>query len=159
MDTFDCMCHSFSCKRKTKRWPMVLFYNIIDTAAVACHVMYKERFPADAKTYKDRGFFNETIAKELVSEHMMRRMAVARTTQRVKLSFEILRLEWNVQSERTATVEVEGRKRKAEKKGRCCRCPRKKDRKVKQTCSKCMEYVCNEHAKVNITITCVICET
>ena len=35
------MCHSFSCNRKTRRWPMVLFYNLLDTATVASHIIYR----------------------------------------------------------------------------------------------------------------------
>ena len=78
VDTFDYMCRSFSCKRKTRRWPMVLSYNLLDTATVARHIIYKEVFPADTKSYKDRGFFNELLAKELLLEHLVRRMGLAK---------------------------------------------------------------------------------
>ena len=30
VDTFDQMCHAFSTKRKTRRWPVAQFYNLID---------------------------------------------------------------------------------------------------------------------------------
>ena len=134
----DYMCHSFSCNRKTRRWQMVLFYNLLDTATVASHIIYKE---VDTKSYKDRGFFNELLAKDLLLEHLMRRTRLAKTTKRVKLRYEILKLQWSLGNE---TVTRAGEKGKAVK-GRCSRCPRKKDRKVRQVCSKCGEFVCNDH--------------
>ncbi|KAK3776973.1 hypothetical protein RRG08_022767 [Elysia crispata] len=85
VDIFDYVCHSFSCNRKTRRWQMVLFYNLLDTATVASHIIYKEVFPVDTKSYKDRGFLNEFLAKDLQLEHLMRRMGLAKTTKRVKL--------------------------------------------------------------------------
>lgn len=157
VDTFDYMCHSFSCKRKTRRWPMVLFYNLLDTAAVAAHIIYKEVFPSDSQAHKDRGKFNELLAKELILEHLMRRMKVSRTTQRTRLSFEILKLEWGINTEDQAARNndtVVTNKRKATQ-GRCSRCPRKKDRKVKQTCSKCNNLVCNDHS----TLICHVCQS
>ena len=71
VDTFDyIMCHSSPCKRKTRRWPMVLFFNLLDTATVAAQIMYKDVFPIDNKAHKDRGRFNELLAKELILEHL-----------------------------------------------------------------------------------------
>ena len=57
--------------------------------------MYKEVFPVDTKSYKDRSFFNELLAKDLLLEHLMRKMGLAKTTKRVKLGYEILKLEMN----------------------------------------------------------------
>ena len=38
VDTFDQMIGAYSCARKTKRWPMRLFYIMIDTACVNAFV-------------------------------------------------------------------------------------------------------------------------
>ena len=151
VDIFDYMCHSFSCNRKTRRWQMILFYNLLDTATVANYIIYKEVFPVDTKSYKDRGFFNELLAKDLLLEYLMRRMELAKTTKRVNLEYEILKLQWSLGNE---TVTRAGEKRKAVK-GRCSRCPRKKDRKVRQVCSKCGEFVYNDHCRINKI--CIIC--
>ena len=122
-----------------------LIYNLLDTATVASHIIYKEVFPADKKSYKDRGFFNELLAKDLLLKHLMRRMGLTKRTKIVKLGYEILKLQWSLGNQ---TVTRAGEKRKAVK-GRCSRCPRKKDRKVRQVCSKCGEFVCNNHCRIN----------
>lgn len=38
--TFDMMCSNMNCGRKTKRWPMCLFYNILNIAAINSYVIY-----------------------------------------------------------------------------------------------------------------------
>lgn len=40
VDTFDMMCNNMNCVRKTKRWPMCLFYNILNIAAINSYVIY-----------------------------------------------------------------------------------------------------------------------
>ena len=38
-DTLDHLATIFSCRRKNIRWPMVLFYNMLDVAGVAAFVI------------------------------------------------------------------------------------------------------------------------
>lgn len=40
VDTLDHLVRLYPCKRKTLRWPMVLFFNLIDVAAVAAYRLY-----------------------------------------------------------------------------------------------------------------------
>ena len=35
VDSMDCLVMIFSCRSKSNRWPMVLFYNMLDVAGVA----------------------------------------------------------------------------------------------------------------------------
>ncbi|GFN85445.1 PiggyBac transposable element-derived 3-like protein [Plakobranchus ocellatus] len=44
VDTLDHMRYSISTIRKTRRWPMLIFYNLLDTVAIAAFVSYKEIF-------------------------------------------------------------------------------------------------------------------
>ena len=57
-----------------------------------------------------RGFFNELLAKELPLEHLMKRMGLAKTTKKVELGYEILKLEWGLGNE---TVIRAGEKKKS----------------------------------------------
>ena len=38
VDAMDKMAHAFAAKRITKRWPMVLFFNVIDLSTIAARV-------------------------------------------------------------------------------------------------------------------------
>lgn len=40
VDTVDQMSHAFSTKRKTNKWPMSQFYNIIDVSGIAAQVVW-----------------------------------------------------------------------------------------------------------------------
>ena len=39
VDRMDPMVQMYSCKRKTKRWPMVFFFNMIDVAGIAAFLI------------------------------------------------------------------------------------------------------------------------
>lgn len=40
VDTFDQMCGNMSTSRKTKRWPMCMFYGMINIASINSYVIY-----------------------------------------------------------------------------------------------------------------------
>lgn len=40
VDNMDHLACTYSCRRKTNRWPMVIFFNILDTAAIASFVIW-----------------------------------------------------------------------------------------------------------------------
>ena len=41
VDNLDQMAHKYSCKRKTNRWPLVMFTNMVDIAAIAGYLVWK----------------------------------------------------------------------------------------------------------------------
>lgn len=45
VDNMDKMVGSFSVKRKTLRWPVAFFYNIVDVAALAAFIIFRENNP------------------------------------------------------------------------------------------------------------------
>lgn len=40
VDTMDQMLSGYSCKRGTKRWPLAMFYNILDVAGLASFIVH-----------------------------------------------------------------------------------------------------------------------
>ena len=45
LDTMDQMTRTYSCKRKTRRWPLVVFYNVLDISAINAYVIWKALNP------------------------------------------------------------------------------------------------------------------
>ena len=45
VDTMDQMTRTYSCKRKTRRWPLVVFYNMLDISAINAYVFWKALNP------------------------------------------------------------------------------------------------------------------
>ncbi|GFS15761.1 PiggyBac transposable element-derived protein 4 [Elysia marginata] len=76
VDTMDQMCHALTTKRKTNRWPMLLFYNLLDLASIASLVVWRKLNPNDKVSGEDdRVLFNLATAKELVLPRLERRQA------------------------------------------------------------------------------------
>ncbi|KAM3911226.1 piggyBac transposable element-derived protein 4-like [Leptodactylus fuscus] len=45
VDTLDQVISTYTCKRKTNRWPMIIFYNILDVSAYNAFVLWREIDP------------------------------------------------------------------------------------------------------------------
>ena len=77
VDTFDQLIGTYSSKRQTKRWPMVMWYSLLDVAALNALVVFStQNSKCDVgKTHKQR-LFLRNLAEELVIPHMRRRLRV-----------------------------------------------------------------------------------
>ena len=71
VDTMDKMVRHYSCKRKTKRWPMVLWYNMLDVAVMNAYTLFKGVHPEymNGVNHKRRLFLKELV-KEFAIPHM-----------------------------------------------------------------------------------------
>lgn len=80
VDNLDKVTGSYSTKRMTARWPLVIFYNMIDVSAYNAFVIWMEIFPEwnVSKLYKRRIFLEE-LGKALVVPHIQRRRHMPRT--------------------------------------------------------------------------------
>ena len=45
VDNMDKMLKHYSTKRRTLRWPLALFYNMLDVACLSTYIIYKENNP------------------------------------------------------------------------------------------------------------------
>ena len=123
VDTVDQMTKNYSCKRKTWRWPLVVFY-MLDISVINAYVIWKALNPNwNTKTSHKRRRYVLQLGKELagVSEEAIRNTV-----------------------EQTRETASEPPRKEA----RCTICPSAKDRKTKTVCSKCSKYVCQEHSNV-----------
>ncbi|KRX82521.1 PiggyBac transposable element-derived protein 4, partial [Trichinella sp. T6] len=77
VDNLDKMTSTYSCQRMTARWPLVIFYNIIEVSA---YNAYTEKHPAwNVGRLHKRRLFLEELGKALVQPEMMRRKTLPRT--------------------------------------------------------------------------------
>ena len=51
-DSFDQLCHSYTVTRRTNRWPMRIFYGMLDQAAVNSPILLKCKLKADISNDK-----------------------------------------------------------------------------------------------------------
>ena len=87
VDSMDQMCHAVTTKRKTNRWPMLLFYNVLDLASIAALVVWRKFNPSDKLSDEDRrALFNITVAKELVRPQLERRQIIKNLSRHLKFT-------------------------------------------------------------------------
>lgn len=150
----DQMVSHFSCKRKTNRWPLAMFFNLLDVSTLAAFVMYRDcEQHVKLERLTDRKNFLLRLAKELVLPNIVRRAEnklvirnlSVRTAISAMLEREIIFSLGEPAAERDAT----GRKTK---KGSCYQCPTRKD--CREQCTKCAKPICAQHT-LKVCSTCL----
>ncbi|KAK9753473.1 Transposase IS4 [Popillia japonica] len=75
IDTLDQMCSVMSCSRKTKRWPMCMFFGILNMAFVNSYVIYVHNMLTAKKKPLSRREFMKQLHADLVTPHMLERLS------------------------------------------------------------------------------------
>ena len=75
VDNFDHLIREYTCKRKVNRWPMVIFFNMIDCAALVSYILYILTFPNwNLNKHHKRRLFLKQLGRELVYQQINRRI-------------------------------------------------------------------------------------
>lgn len=90
VDTFDKMLRGYTCKRKSNRWPMACFYNMIDVAALAAYRLYELGHPNwNTNKSEKRKVFLKELAMELVQGQLDNRSKKP-LKQSVKIAMDLI---------------------------------------------------------------------
>lgn len=128
VDNIDKLVRTYSSIRKCRRWPMVVFGNLLDLAAYNAFVIFSLVHPEHEtrKSHKQAPFL-EKLALDLVREAVE-----ARARPAAPSALPLSRI--------APAVPLLPRKRQ-----QCHICPRNADRKTAETCSKCNHPACKQH--------------
>lgn len=77
VDTFDQMCSGMSCSRKTNRWPMAMFYGILNMAFVNSYVIYCHNIVSRQEKPLNRRKFMKLLSTQLTSPWTTQRLTVS----------------------------------------------------------------------------------
>ncbi|CAF1423305.1 unnamed protein product [Adineta ricciae] len=146
VDHMDQMVRTYSCKRKTKRWPLTFFFNTLDLGTLAAFVVWTTKKPQwnEKKNYRRRLFIME-FGYDLVQLHLDRRRHQPQTLQKnVLMAVQAIGL--------TVTTSHPSIVSTATPKQRCHFCPRECDCKVITHCLSCNAPCCPDHHKVVCTM-------
>lgn len=154
-DTLDQMVSIYSCRRATARWPMRMFHYMIDAMMintfVVIHVMrenvgsdeMKDRYGVERCHHRK---FLEDIAMSLMVHEIERRrdafVSTVRISKRLQMSFIAAGFPIPMQTDRHRT---------RAKQGRCYKCPRELDKKIRTVCEDCGKFICKEDAQQRST--------
>lgn len=73
VDTMDQMLGNYTCKRKTRRWPLAMFFNLVDLSALAAYVLYSET----QGTNNSRRSFLIPLANDMATPIIRRRAEIS----------------------------------------------------------------------------------
>lgn len=91
VDTFDKMIHGYTCKRKTNRWPMALFYNIVDVAALAAYRLFESCHPLwNMNKSEKRKIFLKQLAFDLAEPHLQSRTKIKQLTKHSRIAMSLI---------------------------------------------------------------------
>ena len=138
VDSLDQLAHRYTVKRRTKRWPLVYFMNIVDIAALATYIIWLGKNPLwrNKQKTKRRQFLLQL--GEILTEPNIRRRMLSNTREQLRSDF--ANAGYTPDQPTTSSLVAQPAKKK-----RCHSCARNKDRKVKTSCSKCFKPTCPEH--------------
>ena len=142
VDCLDLMAHSMSTKRQTKRWPMVIFFDILDMASVAANVIFKNKFPGHKLSKQDnRRLFQLDIATALMLPQIERRRLSKNLPRQLTLFMDLI---LGTTGPGVQQV-IPAASASASKRKRCAKCPTKADKKTPVACCKCNLPICKHH--------------
>lgn len=138
VDSFDQMCNNANCGRKTKRWPLCFFYNMINVATINAFVVYNHNFyrkyGIDAKALSRQKFMIQ-LQEQLTRRFQLIRLPQPNLNKDLKQSIEkVLQLPKPI---------VEGVDQQGPR-TYCKFCNWKKKRMTTTYC-KCTKPICREH--------------
>lgn len=142
VDVVDKLCSSYNVARNTKRWPMVVFFSMLNVAGINSQIIYN----SNQNECKRRRHFIRTLTNELVKEHIHRRCTSntglpQNITTRIREIFKIGNNSRN--SDDAENVENTSSRK------RCTPChAEKRTRLTKYKCFSCGIYLCLQHIKV-----------
>lgn len=139
VDTLDKKVANYSPSRRTQRWPMAIFFALLDVSTVNAYILYG--------SYKDtptieRADFLKQLARSLTLPQWKRRMENLKLPRELRMA--ISKLCGN--TEETVT-ENDPHPDRLEKKTTCYLCPPKLKRKTQYVCVCCQQAICLQCAK------------
>nr|CAI5867610.1 unnamed protein product [Callosobruchus analis] len=136
VDLVDQLCQKYNVARNTRRWPMVVFYDLLNISGINALCVYKANHP-QAKI--KRSDFLEKCAWELIKPQIEVRSGLKQLPrairQRAKALLGILDIPAPLPQRPLNYV------------GRCQFCPRNVNKSSRRSCMKCESFACKNHMR------------
>nr|XP_022913127.1 piggyBac transposable element-derived protein 4-like [Onthophagus taurus] len=134
VDTIDKMCDTYSVSRRTQRWPMVIFFQLINIAGINSQILYNAANIANPQKY--RRIFLKELSISLMRPCLSERAEIQSLPLDVKLF---------LKRYKAVVEEHEGEEPPVKMRGRCYCYGRRKNRVTTISCDTCSRMVCKEH--------------
>ncbi|XP_046628277.1 uncharacterized protein LOC124309075 [Neodiprion virginianus] len=137
-DCFEQLCHAYTVTKRTNRWPVRIFYGILDQAMVNSRILLKCLLVNTGSSEKVRAI------------DCMRRLALHLATPHLRARLENLSVRRNIRSGIAGILNIQKLSVGEERpyfsiRVRCGLCQRGSDRKSREKCPSCLRSMCNRH--------------
>jgi len=130
-------------KRATKRWPLCIFYGMIDIAAINAMIIWKTKNPQWNQNIKHkRRLFLEELGLALVSHQLDFRSKNSKFLN-ADIQNALAVVGYPVMKRNISTISHNSTQAKRK---RCSFCELSMDRITSTQCNGCSAFVCNEHS-------------
>lgn len=138
VDSLDQKCANYACNRRTRRWPMAVFFAVLNISTVNAFVLYQSY--KDVQSIKRLNFL-KALARSLVEPHMRARLAGSTLQNELRFTISrVLGIKVNEDMERTEEDVLERR-------GTCYLCDWRLKRRTKYLCCVCKKPICLQCSK------------
>lgn len=148
------MIQKYTCQRGAKRWPMKLFYFMLDVTALNAFLLWKPKHPGwePRQARIHRRLFIRQLAKDLAVPYIARRAMDPRITPTTRNAIKDLGLSGLLHRPSAAALTGQRSKRmKIDKSRKCLTCSKIQKRTNTNTvCSQCYKPICEPHQSVTI---------
>ena len=124
VDSHDQKCSLFTTARRTNRWPMRLFYGILDCSFVNAFVIMSANVPAFAANKRDkRTYFMKSVARSLIKLYAKQRLYGIQTPKQVRQIIESCGIKREGHAAEERNVNFAESPTQTGLKARCAQCP------------------------------------
>ncbi|KAL4112044.1 hypothetical protein QTP88_015892 [Uroleucon formosanum] len=134
VDTVDQMCGNYSVSRRTRRWPLSIFFQLLNIAGINANILYNNT--QIEKKHKNRRSFLKSLSMNLMNNHLSERSQMTNLPTDIKHFLS-----------KYETKEVDVQEPPTKIRSRCYLCGRAKNRVTTIQCSSCQKFTCKEHVK------------
>ncbi|KAE9542998.1 hypothetical protein AGLY_002909 [Aphis glycines] len=136
VDTVDEMCGSYDAGRNNRRWPLTIFFHLINTAGINSEILYHcDQLTSNALK---RRVYLRNLAMSLIKPQVLKRAAMQNLLKTIRHKAARISGIPFVETEQNLP-------KKTGSNGRCALCPRSEDKRTRNFCVKCNHWVCGKH--------------
>lgn len=141
VDSLDEKCAKYSCSRRTRRWPMAIFYKVVDICSSNAFVIYQSHSNTEGQNTEGTRFaFIKDLAFKLITPHLEKRLNNPRISKDIRsLISRILKT--------PEVPDVDDIQETLERRKTCIMCPASLKRKSKYVCMTCKGAICLQCAR------------
>lgn len=142
VDIVDKMCNQYNVTRNSRRWPLTIFFNLLNLAGINSLVIHQMNMMVNNEQIViARRIFLQDVAFELVKPAINFRIGIQNIPRELRTKAQILLQQQggDIVPDLNRNVQRTG------KSGRCAYCPRSRDRSASKFCKTCTKWICPDH--------------